>query len=272
MFVNVVERGVLAEQLRGGLRPDSFHAGHVVRAVAHEREVIEDLLGCHAPRLHHAVAIELGEPAARLRLENGDRTVDELEEVLIAAHDEAGTVPGLCPKRERGHDVVGLVPVDPQRGNAQLVEDLLDDRDLVLEVFRGLLARGLVLLVLLVTEGGRARIEHDREVRGGTVVEQEEERTEEPEDRARVPALGVEQRVADEGEIAPVHEAVPVEQVEGVTHAPIVPRGSSLGKAAESLQPSAGGPASTPFICGSATSMSTTSGPSAARRVPRGNS
>ena len=50
---HVVERAVLREPLRRGLRADLVHAGHVVDRVADQRQVVDDVLGRHA-ELGHA--------------------------------------------------------------------------------------------------------------------------------------------------------------------------------------------------------------------------
>ena len=51
---HLIERAVLAEPLRRGLGSAFVHAGHVVDAVAHQREEIDDLVRPHAELVDHA--------------------------------------------------------------------------------------------------------------------------------------------------------------------------------------------------------------------------
>ena len=80
-----VERRIFAQPLRRGLGTDLVDARDVVGAVAHEREVVDDLLGEHVELRLHARAIE---HRAAHRVDERDLRRHELRHVLVAGGDE----------------------------------------------------------------------------------------------------------------------------------------------------------------------------------------
>ena len=80
-----VGAAVFVQPFRGGLGPDLRHARDVVRGVADEREVIDDLLGHHVELRLDARAVEL---RVEHRVDERDAVVDELRHVLVAGRDD----------------------------------------------------------------------------------------------------------------------------------------------------------------------------------------
>ncbi len=84
----------LGDQLRGGLRPDARHPGHVVHGIAHQRLRLDQLLRRDAELLHH-----LG-GADRLlldRIEHLDAGPDQLHQVLVGG-DDGRAPPRFAPR------------------------------------------------------------------------------------------------------------------------------------------------------------------------------
>ncbi len=102
---DAVGAAVLVEPLRGGLRPDLRHARDVVRAVADQREVVDDLLGQHVELRLDARAVEL---RVEHRVDERDAVVHELRHVLVAGRDDDLEALARRALGERADHVVGL--------------------------------------------------------------------------------------------------------------------------------------------------------------------
>ena len=126
-----VEVAVLGEQLGGALRADARHARHVVRRVADEREVVDQLGGRHAVLLAHR---RLVEPHLLLVAVHADRrgarraVVDELQQILVGRDDDdLLVVAGGARGGARGGDhVVGLEVGRRHVRHAERVASLVD--------------------------------------------------------------------------------------------------------------------------------------------------
>src|SRR5690606_9773505 len=81
----IVERAVLVQPFRGGLRPDLRYAGDVVGRIADEREIVDDLLRPDVEFLLDALAVQA---RSRHRVDERDALVDELRHVFIARRDQ----------------------------------------------------------------------------------------------------------------------------------------------------------------------------------------
>ena len=83
--ISHVERAVLIQKLRRGLRADHVDTGDVVGGISDQRQVIDDLLRIDIKFELHAGAIER---AVAHGVDERDRLVDELRHVLVARRDE----------------------------------------------------------------------------------------------------------------------------------------------------------------------------------------
>ena len=97
-------------------------------------------------------------------------------------------------------------------------EDLLDDRDLRVQVVGRLLPVGLVLIVTLVAERGNPGIHGHGDCPGGPIAHELEEGAEKNEDRGGIAALGIEERLFQKGEVPPIDDAVAVDEVQLAAH------------------------------------------------------
>nr|BFF24937.1 hypothetical protein GCM10025732_29020 [Glycomyces mayteni] len=130
-----VEGAVLGDPLGGGLGADAGDAGEVVGLLADERGEVAVAGGGDAVLLLDGLGRVPGEFGDALdRVEEGRVLVDELDGVAVARGDERGEPGGLALGGEGGDDVVCLEGVLGEPGDAEGVEELLDDGDLALEL------------------------------------------------------------------------------------------------------------------------------------------
>ncbi len=152
-----VEVAVLLQPLGGRLRSDAWHARNVVRGVADQRQVVDDLLGRHVELLLHASAVER---RVAHRVDERDVLVDELRHVLVAGRDHRLLAGGRRLACERADHVVGLDALDAQQRHAQRLDGFEQRRDLRAQVVRHRRAVRLVLGEQVVAEGLARRVEH----------------------------------------------------------------------------------------------------------------
>ena len=164
---HAVEVPVLLQPFRGEPGADAGHAGQVVRGLADEGRELgvlgggDPVLGQDGVRVHRR---DVGD--ALLGVEHRGALGDELERVPVTGDDD-GLPPRLLGARGQcGHDVVGLVALQRERGDAQGLHDLHGQLDLARELRGRLGAAGLVLRVLLGAERGPGEVERHGHVRG----------------------------------------------------------------------------------------------------------
>ena len=136
--------------LRRGLRPDARNPGHVVDAVAHQREHVADLLRRHAELLDH-----LGASMRRLFIVSSMSIPASSSISCIRSLSEL-TIVTFQPARRRaviaGDDVVGLEPRFLDARQRESAGRVADQRELRHQVLGRRRAVGLVLVVHLVAE------------------------------------------------------------------------------------------------------------------------
>lgn len=159
------ERGfqiaIFADELGGGLGADAGDAGHIVDAVAHQREDVAKLLRLDAEFAHHIVGAA---PLILHRVVHVDAGLDELHQILVGADD--GDVPA---RRDgglgvAGDDVVGLEPRFLDAGEGEGAGGVADHRELRNQVFRRGRAVRLILVVHVVAEGVAALVQYHCEM------------------------------------------------------------------------------------------------------------
>jgi hypothetical protein len=143
------------------VRPDLVDAGHVVDAVAHQREVVDDLVGAHAELRHHAGFVER---VVAHRVEQRHLGAHQLCEILVARGDQHGHARRAGLARERADHVVGLDAGNAQHRDAQRLDQLDHRLDLLPHLVRHRWAVGLVLRIQRVAERGARGVEHERGV------------------------------------------------------------------------------------------------------------
>ena len=155
-----IQAAVFREPFHGRFRPDFRHAGHIVHAVADERQVVDDPvrrdaeLGLDAFDVEHRIVH---------RVDQRNRRLHELCEILVAGGDH--DVPAVAgrPARQRADDIVGLGAILHQARHAEGVDDVEQRRDLRGQVVGHRRPVGLVVRKPRVAMRLAARIEHHRE-------------------------------------------------------------------------------------------------------------
>ena len=118
---DLVQRAVLVQPLRRGLRTDLRDTGYVVRAVASQREVANHLLRVHVELGLDAVAVERG---AGHRVDQRDSRPDQLRHVLVAGRDQDPHAGLGCAPGQRADHVVGFDALDAQHRQAERLDGL----------------------------------------------------------------------------------------------------------------------------------------------------
>ena len=187
VLVDEVEVGVLAEQRRGRLGPDRRNPGHVVGAVADQREVVAQLVRGHAHLLDRL--LDAVDPIAH-GIEHDNPVADELEQVLVGAHDdhlEPGVAGGLDDRRD---DVVGLELGRDEHRDPVGLDHLGQPLDLRPQIVGRRRAGGLVLRVDRLAEGRPARVERHGELGRALRLDEREQHTRDAIDGVRRLARG----------------------------------------------------------------------------------
>ncbi len=193
MRVQRVEVAVLVQELRGRLRTDRGHAGDVVRGVAHQREQIAHLTRRHAHLLGRLGLTEdlvaHGVPHEHVL------PVDELQEVLVGAHDDHAQPLGARAPHDRRDEVVGLDALLRVERDRVRVDDVLEPRHLRNELGRRGRARRLVRRVHAVARRRTAPVERDGEQARLLLLHELEQHRDDAVDRVRrLAARGRERR------------------------------------------------------------------------------
>ena len=182
----VVEGAELLQQFRRRLDPDAGDARHVVDRVAGQRQQVHHLFGGDPPVGLQPVDVE---DFVLAQVEDADAVGQELPGVLVGGADEDVEVAlGPAPGEGRDH-VVGLEARLDQDGDAERLEQPLDDGDLRAEVLGHLLALALVVGEDLGAEDRPAAVERRREIVGLAGFQEVQQVSEDAEDRVRRPPI-----------------------------------------------------------------------------------
>ena len=139
--VQLVERGEVREQRRGGLLADAGHPGDVVDRIARERQEIRDQFRNRAEARADLVIL-VAHVAAVVPVHIA--VADQLRQILVARHQHVAQAGGARPRRQRADDVVGLVFGAGEFGETHVPAKLAAQRELALEI------RGRRLAIRLV--------------------------------------------------------------------------------------------------------------------------
>ena len=187
---HAVQRAVLAQPLGGGLGAALVHPGHVVHAVAHQRQQVHHLVRAHAELLHHAGLVQ---HAAAHGVDQGDAGAHQLGEVLVAGGHRDLDALFLRRQRQRADHVVGLHALLAQDGKAQCPDDLQHGLDLAAQLVRHRRPGGLVLRIHVLAERRSRGIQHERQV-VRLLLQRGTQHVDHAEQRAGGLALGIGQR------------------------------------------------------------------------------
>ena len=155
------QRAVLAEPLDGGPGADLGHPGHVIHAVAHERQIIDDAFGRQAELFDHPRAIQI---IIVHGVDQMDALVDDLREVLVAGRDDGLDVPLAGLARQGRDHIIGLDAIDAEQRDAQRADNLVQRPDLAGQLIRHGRPVGLVVGKQIIAEGAALGVKDHREI------------------------------------------------------------------------------------------------------------
>ncbi len=154
-FGGVIERVLDAaealNEIDGAFVADAGSAGDVVDGVAAQGHHVNDALGRNAENFLHLGGV--ADEVVFGRVEHPDAIVDELHHVLVVGDDEDGVAIGGGPAGEGADDVVSLVALGFDDGNAEGFEGAADVGNLLQKIRGRLGAIGLVASVFDVDVG-----------------------------------------------------------------------------------------------------------------------
>ena len=160
LFVQVGQTTTDAhQQARGRLRANAWNARDVVRRVAHQREVIDDLLGRDAEFLFHPLNVH---HAAGHGVDQGDVGIDQLRHVLVAGRDHHRAVCCSAAAGQCANHIIGFNAFDAQQRKALGDDAGVQRLDLNPHVIGHARAIGLVFGVHVVAKRPALGIENHR--------------------------------------------------------------------------------------------------------------
>ena len=173
MIEHVLNRTVRKQQLRRGLGAYAGHARNIVRAVPHQPLHVDEADRREAVLLLECRRIVGTRVAdALFRQDDGETVTDQLQRVTVARHDD-GLRTALCGLRcERADDVIRLVVVQFEKGDAEALRELLQEGDLRDQLLGGLVTRPLVVGIECRAERRAALVKRNDNLRRCEFFEQ----------------------------------------------------------------------------------------------------
>ncbi len=198
------------------LGTDAGHAGDVVGRVAHQPQVVDELVGCDAVLLLHALGVEHHHVAdALLGVDDAGEPGRQLAGVLVAGDQQRAEAKPLVAGRDGAQDVVALPAGAFDHGHVHRREQLLHDGELQLVVHVGPLRLVLgkfrdAVDRLALVEGAHHRV-------GRRLLHELAEHLQEAEHRVGRRAVLRSHRRLD-GVVRPVHQGVAVDDGDRLFH------------------------------------------------------
>ncbi len=165
----LVKGAVGIEPLGGGLRAHLVDARNVVRAVADQREVVDDLLREHVELRLDAGPVQDGVGHG---VDQRDLLVDQLRHVLVAGRDQHRLAGLGRTGRQSADHIVRLNAGDAQQRQAHAGDRLQERFGLGAQIIGHRRAVRLVLGEQIVAEGLARRVKHDRDLRAREIAQQ----------------------------------------------------------------------------------------------------
>ncbi|MNZ48003.1 hypothetical protein D3C78_657360 [compost metagenome] len=148
------------QQTGSGLRTDTWNTRNVVGRIAHERQIIDDLLRSDAEFLLHALHVHA---ATGHGVDQGNVTIDQLRHILVARGDDYRTIRRRTAASQSANHVIGLDAFDAQQREAQGDHALVQRFDLHAHVVRHTRTVGLVFGVHVIAKSPALGVEHHGE-------------------------------------------------------------------------------------------------------------
>ena len=164
---DLFERTELGDELLRPLLTDALHAGHVIRRITHQREIVDHAIGRHTEPIvrvldAHPLLLHTGRTTAT-GIEQPHARAHELLKILVTRHDHH-VVAGVHPFAREGADHIVRFEAGHREdrnaiGGEQLIDTLEPSIEVGLQLVGELLTRGLVLGIQVVAKR-RARVMH----------------------------------------------------------------------------------------------------------------
>jgi len=161
LFVQIDQTTAYTHQQAGRcLGTNTRYAWNVVRRIAHQREVVDDLLGRYAKFLFNALNVH---HAAGHGVNQRDVAINQLGHVLVTGGDDHWSVCRGAAAGQRADDIIGLHAFNAQQGETQRNHTGVQWLDLHPHVIGHARAVGLVLGVHVIAKCPALGIENHRE-------------------------------------------------------------------------------------------------------------
>ena len=192
IFIQLFQAAIDAHQQAGsGLRTNARNAWNVVGRIAHQRQIVDNLLRSDAKFLLYALHIH---GATGHGVDQGNVPVHQLRHVFVAGRDHHRAVRGCAAAGQGADHVIGFDAFDAQQRETQGDHALVQGLDLQAHVVGHAWAVGLVFSVHFVAKGPTLGVEHDRERAVRVLLAQALEHVQHALDRTGRQAFGSGQR------------------------------------------------------------------------------
>ncbi len=205
MGENGIEGTVFLQQRQGADRSDAGHARNIIRSIAGQGEVIDDLFGREAHFALDAITIEPLDPlAAAMRIVDEGVVIDQLHQILVAGDEHGLQIVAPRLPGEGAHDIIRLETRLANQRKVQRLEELFETRQL----FHHILGHGgalrLVRFIHLMPESRLRGIKNNGEIVGRFLLKQVETDARKTKNDADVFTAGIDQRITGKGKISAI--------------------------------------------------------------------
>ena len=192
LFIKLFKAAIHTHQQAGSrLGTNAWNARDVVGRIAHQRQVIDDLLRSDAKFLLYALNIHR---ATSHGIDQGNVPVDQLRHVLVAGRNHHRPVGGRAAAGQGADHVIGLHAFDTQQREAQSDHALMQRLDLQAHVVGHARTVGFIFGVHFIAKSPTLGVEHHRERAVRVLLAQAFEHVQHALDRTRRQAFGSGQR------------------------------------------------------------------------------
>ena len=174
-FIGVIDQVfecfVLSQPFRCGFRADFRHTGDIVRGVAHQRQIINDLIRTHTKFFTHSRNI--GNRRFFVHGVNQRHVfIDQLRHVFIARGNKGLLALLGCVSCESAQHIIGFDARNAQQRNPHRLNNAMQWLDLHAQFLWHRWAIGFVLVVEFITKSRAFGVKHHRELVGVVFIAQ----------------------------------------------------------------------------------------------------
>ena len=167
MGVGILNASILNNQIGSGLFPNSWHTRNIIRRISHQRFQLNDLQRCHLIAVDHIlrmIVFRLRDSALRLGKADSDMLCRKLQKIPVAGEHRYLHALFFTALRHSSQKIVRLQACLFHGLNPHGMQHILQDRHLLMQLFRHRLSRPFISVVQLMAEGRRLYIEGHRQI------------------------------------------------------------------------------------------------------------